>query len=117
MLWRLLLIACLWWPQVLAAAPPVEVLRVSVGDRGFVRVLLRVEPHEGTRQICLVWYPEEMEDFASRSCRDADGSNAPIISTYERTLPHGGIWYFKGVVERNMGRVVSAPKAAIVGGR
>lgn len=100
----------------LLAAPPVEIVRIAAGRGGFVRVIMRVEPHEGTRKVCLVWYPEELEEFSSRSCRDEAGTEAPIMYTYERTLPHGGIWYFKGVVERNMGTVVSAPKAVIVGG-
>lgn len=116
MLWRFLVIVCLSCPSTLAAAPPVEILRASAGRDGFVRVILRVEPHEGTRRVCLVWYPEELEDFPSSSCQNVEGVDAPVIYTHERTLPHGGIWYFKGVVERNTGRVVSAPKAVIVGG-
>lgn len=110
--------SCFYYPLILSAAPkPVEVMRVSVGHRGFVRVILRVEPHEGNRKVCLTWYPEEEEDFPSKSCRDVEGTAAPITYTYEKTLPHGGLWYFKGVVERNTGRVVSAPKPALIPGR
>ncbi len=107
----------LWFCAVSLAAPPVDVLRITPGTRGFVRVILRVESHDGTRNVCLVWYPEDMEEFPSSSCRDVEGSTAPVIYTYEKTLPHGGLWYFRGVVERNTGMVKSIPKPAYIGGR
>lgn len=118
MAWRLIttIWLCFYYPFVLSAAAPVEVLRIAAGSDGFVRVVMRVEPHAGTRVVCLVWYPEAMEEFSSKSCGNEEGLKAPVIYTYERTLPHGGIWYFKGVVERNDRTVVSAPKAVIVGG-
>lgn len=100
---------------ITSTAPPIEILRVSAGYH-FVRVVMRVERHEGTRKVCLVWYPEGMEDFHSMTCRGEEGLKAPVIYTYEKPLPHGGLWYFKGVVERSLETVSSAPKAAIVGG-
>ena len=67
-------------PVKLAATPRVQF------EPGEVKFTVTVEPHEDTREVCLVVVESGFETF---SCHDAEGLSEPRTSWIEQTLPAG----------------------------
>ena len=98
------LILWLWFCALPFAGDPVTIrVQPRLGMAPLTTsILVRIEPHEGNRELCLFWGIAE-EDMYSSSCLQLDGVGAKRPYQWYRVLRIRGVWAITAAIRRSDG--------------